>query len=265
LLLNKNKNPKILILILETKHKTKLKMNYNLLFETILILFAILASNGILYSLTFFNKPNSSENISVIRNSSEKDGLAFTSLIASNPISITSSNSSSSETLSVTSSSSNSSETLSVTSLNSNSSETLSVTSSDTYVSWDTFDSIEEIEGTPIGNLDLSNTIEEILPSNVDVIENFSSEDSLTILDTQSFEQWWELAMELHAHPINTPAGILQQIKFEELNIIYSQDIIHYGISQTDLRIIIDLIPAINLFDPGINHFFLTIMSCYHF
>ena len=60
-------------------------MNINLLFETILILFAILASNGIIYSLTFFNlnKKNSYENISVIINRSEKDGLALTSLIAS--------------------------------------------------------------------------------------------------------------------------------------------------------------------------------------
>ncbi|KAH9158250.1 hypothetical protein EDB89DRAFT_2061905 [Lactarius sanguifluus] len=105
-------------------------MNINLLFETILILFAILASNGIIYSLTFFNlnKQNSSENISVIRNSSEKDGLALTSLIASNPISVTSSESSASPTLSVTSS-------------ESSASPTLSVTSSETNVSQDIFDS----------------------------------------------------------------------------------------------------------------------------
>ena len=37
----------------------------NFFFELILILLAILAMNVILYSLTFFNKPNSSENISV--------------------------------------------------------------------------------------------------------------------------------------------------------------------------------------------------------
>jgi hypothetical protein len=55
-------------------------MNINLFIETILILFAILASNGIIYSLSFFNlkTKKSSENISVIRNSSEKDGLSFT-------------------------------------------------------------------------------------------------------------------------------------------------------------------------------------------
>jgi hypothetical protein len=105
-------------------------MNINLVFETLLILFAILASNGILYSLIFFNlkKPNSSENLSIIRNSSEKDGLALTTLIASSPIGITSSESSGSETLSVTSS-------------ESSGSETLSVTSSDTLVSEDIFDS----------------------------------------------------------------------------------------------------------------------------
>jgi hypothetical protein len=92
-------------------------MNINLLFEIILILFAILASNGIIYSLTFLNKPNSSENISVITNSLEKDGLALTSLIASNHIRLTSSESSTSQTLSVTSSESSSSQTLSVSSL----------------------------------------------------------------------------------------------------------------------------------------------------
>jgi hypothetical protein len=118
-------------------------MNINLIFETILILFAILASNGIIYSLTIFNlnKPNSSENISVITNSSEKDGLALTSLIASNPIRLTSSDSSESETLSVTSSDSSASQTLSVTSSDTNVSQTLSVTSSDTNVSEDIFDS----------------------------------------------------------------------------------------------------------------------------
>jgi hypothetical protein len=87
-------------------------MNINFIFETILILFAILASNGFIYSLTFNNldKTNSSENIPVIRNSSEKDGLALTSLIASNPIRLTSSESSDSQTLSVTSSESSASQ-----------------------------------------------------------------------------------------------------------------------------------------------------------
>jgi hypothetical protein len=114
-------------------------MNINLFFETILILFAIIASNVFIYSLTFFhlNNSNFSENISVIRNNSEKDGLAFTSLIASNPISLTSSESNTSETLSLTSSESNTSETLSVTSLETSTSETLSVTSSETNVSQD--------------------------------------------------------------------------------------------------------------------------------
>jgi hypothetical protein len=53
-------------------------MNINLFIETILILFAILASNGIIYSLSIFNLKTKNENISVIRNSSEKDGLSFT-------------------------------------------------------------------------------------------------------------------------------------------------------------------------------------------
>jgi hypothetical protein len=55
-------------------------MNINLLFETILILFAILASNGFIYSLTLFNSnnSNSSENMSFITNGSKKDRLALT-------------------------------------------------------------------------------------------------------------------------------------------------------------------------------------------
>jgi hypothetical protein len=142
-----------------------------LFFETILILFAILASNGIIYSLTFFNlkKPNSSENISVITNSSEKDGLALTTLIASNHIRLTSSESSASETLSLTSSETNGTETLSLTSSETNGTETLSVPSSVTN-----------------GTETLS------VPSSVtNGTETLSVNplDSLTILDSQTFEQ----------------------------------------------------------------------------
>jgi hypothetical protein len=119
-------------------------MNISLFFEIILILFAILASNGIIYSLTFFNtnNTNSLENISIITNNSEKDRLALTSLIASNPIRLISSESSSSQALSVTSSESSASQTLSVTSSDTNVSQALSVTSSDTNVSPDIFDSV---------------------------------------------------------------------------------------------------------------------------
>jgi hypothetical protein len=70
--------------------------------------------------------------------------------------------------------------------------------------------------------------------------------------------------MTFHEFPINTPAGILQQFKLDELNILYSQDIIHFGITQTELRLIIEHLPAMSLFDPGINHLILTIMSYYH-
>jgi len=233
-------------------------MNINLIFETILILFAILASNGIIYSLTFFNlnKPNSSENISVITNSSEKDGLALTSLIASNPIRLTSSDSSASQTLSVTSS-------------DSNVSQTLSVTSSDTNVSEDIFDSENWIDsdmiwGTHTENSYLSSTNEENLASNVGVFDNTTSLDSITILDTQSFENLREIAMSFHEFPIGTPAGILRDFKFEQLKILYSQDMIHFGITETELRLIIEHLPPISLFNPEINHLILTIMSYYH-
>ena len=70
--------------------------------------------------------------------------------------------------------------------------------------------------------------------------------------------------MSLHNFPPNTPAGILQQIKFEELNILYSQDIIYYGITQTELRLIIEHIAAFQLFELDINHMILIMMSYYH-
>jgi hypothetical protein len=174
-------------------------MNINLFFETLIILFAILASNGIIYSLTIFNlnnlnKKNSSENISIITNSSEKDGLALTSLIASNPINLTSFESSTSQTLSVSSSGSSTSQTLSVSSFESSTSQTLSVSSSGTNISQDIFDNddLTDLEingGTQIENSYVTSTNEEFLPSNGGVFDQFTSLDSQTILNTQSFEE----------------------------------------------------------------------------
>jgi len=183
-------------------------MNINFLFETILILFAILVSNGIIYSLTIFNlnkkNSNSSENISIITNSSEKDGLALTSLIASNPIrltssessasqslNVTSSESSASQSLSVTSSESSVSQSLSVTSSESNISQSLSVTSSESSVSQDIFDNdflmYSEISSeTVIETPDTSITIGEMLPSNIEEFDSFIPLDSQTILNSQT-------------------------------------------------------------------------------
>jgi hypothetical protein len=248
-------------------------MNINFLFETILILFAILVSNGIIYSLTIFNlntkNSNSSENISIITNSSEKDGLALTSLIASNPIRLTSSESSASQSLSVTSSESSASQSLSVTSSESSVSQSLSVTSSESNISQDIFDNdfliYSEISSeTVIETPNSSITIGEILPSNIEEFDSFIPLDSQTILNSQTVAEWREIAMDLHEFPSNTPAGILQQIKFEELNILYSQDIINYAITQTELRLIIEHLPATSLFNPEVNNLILTIMSYYH-
>jgi hypothetical protein len=243
-------------------------MNKNFIIEILLILFAILASNGFIYSLTFFNlnKPNSSENISVITNCSENNGR-ITLLLASNPLRLTSSESSTSQTL----------------------------TSSESNISEDIFDSEDLIDSDISGGLhtensSLSNTNDANLSSNVDlldhttsldsrtilndanlstninvdVLDQTTSLDSITILNSQSIEQLRETVMILHDLPINTPAGILQQVKFEELNILYSQDIIYFGITQTELRLIIEHLPAISLFNPEINHLILTIMSYYH-
>jgi len=238
-------------------------MNLNLLFEIILILFDILVINGIIYNLK-----NSSDNISVIKNISPKDGLTITSLIASNPISLTSSDSSASQSLSMTSSDSSASQSLSATSSDTFVSQSLSATSSDTNV--DTFENWIDSEigyaerfMTHTENAYLS-SINGNIPSNVDVFDNTTSLDSLTILNTPQLEEWREIAMAFHELPINTPAGILQNFKVDELNILYSQDIIHYGITQTELRLIIEHLPAMSLFKPEINHLILTIMSYYH-
>lgn len=248
-------------------------MNINFLFVTILYLFAIIASIGLIYSLTYLNlkKQNSSENISVIRNNSEKDITVPTLLIASNPIRLTSSESSTSQTSSITSSDSSTSQTLSVTSSETSASQTLINTSSETSVSSfeNIFDSDDFID-SEIGEGMMTHTQNSILSSegdldpDVDIFENTTSLDSMTILNGQSLEYWRETAMILHSLPTNTPAGILQQVKFEELNVLYSQDIIHYKITQTELRLIIEHLPATSLFKPEINHLILTIMSYYH-
>jgi len=230
-----------LILIKTTIKKQNLKMftNLNLLIETILVLFAILTSNGIIYSFTFFNGKNSSENISVIRNNSAKDGLALTSLIASNPINLTSSDSSTSNTLSLTSSDSSASYAESL--LESSISDNLSVTSLGSNGS-DIIDNIEDLLGTTYRTL-----------------------DSVTILDRATFLEWNDRAMSFQDLPFNTPLNILHSFKFEELKILYSQDLIQYSVSQTELRLIIEHFPATSLFAHDFNHLILTMMSYYHF
>jgi hypothetical protein len=97
-----------------------------------------------------------------------------------------------------------------------------------------------------------------------DVIDNITSKDSITVLNSETFEEWREIAMDLHDMPVNTPAWILQQIKWEELNILYSQDIILYNITPAELRIIIEHLPAETLFNAEVNHLILTMMSYYH-
>ena len=124
--------------------------------------------------------------------------------------------------------------------------------------------SLEQVQAvmTPTASEILSNAGTSNFQSLIQV--EFMSVDSRTILNSQSFNEWREIVMELYQHPINTPAGILQQIKFEELNILFSQDIIHFAITQTELRLIIEMVPAMSLYSPDINYLLLTIMSYYH-
>lgn len=226
-------------------------MNTNLFFETMVILFAILVSNGILFSVTISNlNLNSSENISVITNSSEKDGLTLIALLPAYTLSITSSEDDGSEIISLIPS------------------ETNVTNVSQDIINPNGIDYNWEIhEGIHVNNSNLlSRSNNDVLwPFNEDdVIDNITSKDSITILNSQTFEQWREIAMDLHEMPANSPANILQQIKFEELNILYSQDIIQFSISQIELRLIIEQFPAYSLFYAEVNHMILTVMSMYH-
>ena len=252
-------------------------MNINFFFETILILFAILVSNGIIYSLTIFNfnKKNSSENIPVITNSSEKNVLTPTLLLASNHLRLTSSESSSSETSSVIWSDSSSSETLYE---YETSSDTLSDTSNDTNLSETFYEILPEDRFS--ANIDWTeedmrwlydpyvitpNNLEiggGPLPSETDVYA--ISLDSITQLTRENYEQWKAISGDLHELPLNTPYNILRQVKFEELNILYRDDLINFSITQTELRLIIEQVNPLHLWSPDINHFILTILSYYN-
>jgi hypothetical protein len=249
-------------------------MTLNLLIEIILLISTVLAFNGFIYSLTLFklNGKNSSENIPLITNSSKKDVLTPTLLLASTHLRLTSSESSASETSSVTSSESSASETLYETS-----SETLSETSNETNLSEFSYEILPEDR---FGNFDLTeedmrwlyepyvitpNNLEiggGPLPSETDVYA--ISLDSITQLSRENYEQWRAISGDLHDLPLNTPYNILRQVKFEELNILYRDDLINFSITQTELRVIIEQINPLYLWSPDINHLILTILSYYH-
>ena len=222
----------------------------NLILETILVFITILASNGFLYSLTFFdlNQENSTQstNISYLRNLGPF-------LIASTPINITQSESNSSQDMTLIESSSSQDMTL----LGSSSSQ-------DIYNDILTeLELTEEIMAQNQYRLERDAT-GDIVFSSDDSVVIFKALDSKTILDSQTFEHWREIAMDLHDLPYNTPQGIVQQVKFEELNILYSQDLINFSITQTELRLIIELLPTLDLFKPDINHLILIMLSHYH-
>lgn len=235
------------------------------------MLISILASNLIIYSLPFLNlnKENFSEQNLFIRNNSEKDTLALPWLLASNPISLSSSESSTSDNVSMSSSESSISDNASIISSDTLVSDNTSITSSDTLISLDTFDDEDLLDWedrlvTHTENSILSSPYDGPLPPHVDVFENTRSLDSVTILNGQTLEAWRDAALTFHDFPINSPANILQFFKWEELRILYSQDMIEYGITQTELRLIIELIPAMDLFQPDVNHLILTMMSYFH-
>jgi len=242
-------------------------MYINISLEIILISFPILATNGFIYSLKFFNlnKPSTSKNISVITPKTETDVLAPTLLIASNPLKLTSSESNASSETDVSQvifdyEDEDIDEGTMTQTQNSNLSDTNEGIMDQNSNLSDTNEGI--MDQTP--NYGLCSAEEGTIPSNLDPLDHYTSLDSITILNSQRVEEWRDIVLDLHDFPINTPAHILQQIKFEEINIIYSQDIIQYAITQTELRLLIELLPAISLFKPEINHLILTMMAYYH-
>jgi hypothetical protein len=177
-------------------------------------------------------------------------------LISSNPIWINWLETSSSDTLSINSLETSSSDTLSINSLETSSSDTLNIDSLETtipQVPQNLFD-LHLWENLRINDWNRLSNLEGVRPV-----------DSLTVLNSNTLEQWREIVRDLLELSIGSPATLIQQVKFEELNILYSQDIINFGITQTELRLIIEHIQTMSLFDPTINHFILIIMSYYHF
>lgn len=209
-------------------------MYTNLTFQILLLLFTILAINGVIYSLIIINLNKNYFKNFYIRKNTRNYTLASSLFTVSNIDNITSSDSSASQTLSLTSSeSTTSSEIDSILNSVSDSDSDSSVSSVDIEIS-------------------------------DDMMEYYTSEDSITVLNRESFEQLVDIMCDLYSYPRTSPATLLQQVKFEELNILYSQDIILYGITPSELRHLIELLPAIKLYQVEINHLILTMMAYFH-
>jgi hypothetical protein len=219
-------------------------MFLNLFFEILIFLFAIFANSGIIYLFTIYHFYT--KNLSIFTNSSEKGIRPITILIGFYSKAL------------------------------------LNVKKESNFINF------ERNEGIMVHNPDLIelNTVEQnrifidpvavnnniLEETEVDIVQNqntipseltegITSLDSMTILDIETHDLWLDKVMELHDLPLNTAESVFRQVKLEELNILYSQDIIHYGVSQEDLRLLIESIPVTDLLQSDINHFILTMMS----
>jgi hypothetical protein len=181
-------------------------MYTNLFIETIIFLFAILASSGIIYLFTIyhFKTKNFYENFSVLTKNSEKDIIPITLIIRSKTIKLTSLKSSASKTLSMTSYESKVYKTFSEISSKTivsqdkfNSKLFINVNSIQTNLNFENF---ERIEGTSVPNLDvieintneLNTIIGEPIEENMivdDINETFTSLDSITVLDRETHDR----------------------------------------------------------------------------
>lgn len=222
-------------------------MYTNLFNYTLVLLFAILASNGIIYLLTNYHLHK--KKLSVWTNSSKKDKITITFLIGcysraliNGRIKITEQNFSNFER-----NEGNIPHNRDLIEINTNEQNRIIQDPVNTNT-----DFIDEIEANMVQNQETIPPLESV---------GLSSLDSITILDLEAQNRWLEIVMHLNSLPPNTPPAIIREVKLDEINILYSQDIISFGVSQTDLRLLIESIPIADLLQPNINHLILTMMS----
>jgi hypothetical protein len=134
--------------------------------------------------------------------------------------------------------------------------------------------SIEDIIETINGNtLDLieditdssSETSEDNISDTQSISDVQSVSDTQSISDVQSISEYGTNISDGTFTLSNFPDYIIQDFKIEEINELYSNEILQYGITSAELREIIELFPILDLYSNDINHLILTIMSYYHF
>jgi hypothetical protein len=103
-----------------------------------------------------------------------------------------------------------------------------------------------------------------------DLIESSSDTSGGTVFDIQSISDsdssvdYDTDASDLSVETWEVTDHIIQGWKMQEINDVYSNEMIQYAITQAELRDIIELFPIIDLYTGDINNLILIIMSYYH-